>query len=202
MAEIECWSTQTQVCWALQAPTQRFRHRKTSTMRQPGAFFCAQNTQPYVSHYNWCWHVLWAVDMCLVFAFLYFISHCKIIMLTVCVHLSSKQRKGPLSLQDFRLIAVLGRGHFGKVHFLSRALFSLSMRLCNLESNRQVSINTKNKAAQCGNKCIDLMPREALDWRGHNYYFITRKLIHVRKCKKKEPFCDLHPIKFLYWLTF
>uniref|UniRef100_A0A8D0AZP8 protein kinase C n=1 Tax=Sander lucioperca TaxID=283035 RepID=A0A8D0AZP8_SANLU len=33
-----------------------------------------------------------------------------------CMHsISFKQRKGPLSLQDFRLIAVLGRGHFGKV---------------------------------------------------------------------------------------
>uniref|UniRef100_A0A8C1UUS8 protein kinase C n=1 Tax=Cyprinus carpio TaxID=7962 RepID=A0A8C1UUS8_CYPCA len=32
--------------------------------------------------------------------------------------LSSKQKKTPLSLQDFRLIAVLGRGHFGKVVFI------------------------------------------------------------------------------------
>lgn len=39
--------------------------------------------------------------------------------LTVPVGFSSKQKKGPLSLQDFRLIAVLGRGHFGKVRFLS-----------------------------------------------------------------------------------
>lgn len=34
-----------------------------------------------------------------------------------CSSCSSKQKKGPLSLQDFRLIAVLGRGHFGKVEF-------------------------------------------------------------------------------------
>uniref|UniRef100_A0A7N9AUW2 protein kinase C n=1 Tax=Mastacembelus armatus TaxID=205130 RepID=A0A7N9AUW2_9TELE len=36
---------------------------------------------------------------------------------TNVVHLLSqlKQKKGPLSLQDFRIIAVLGRGHFGKV---------------------------------------------------------------------------------------
>uniref|UniRef100_A0A8C2FYV7 protein kinase C n=1 Tax=Cyprinus carpio TaxID=7962 RepID=A0A8C2FYV7_CYPCA len=33
----------------------------------------------------------------------------------VCVYVCSKQKKTPLSLQDFRLIAVLGRGHFGKV---------------------------------------------------------------------------------------
>uniref|UniRef100_A0A674MIX9 protein kinase C n=1 Tax=Takifugu rubripes TaxID=31033 RepID=A0A674MIX9_TAKRU len=35
-----------------------------------------------------------------------------------CVELLKKkksQKKGPLSLQDFRMIAVLGRGHFGKV---------------------------------------------------------------------------------------
>uniref|UniRef100_A0A674NPP2 protein kinase C n=1 Tax=Takifugu rubripes TaxID=31033 RepID=A0A674NPP2_TAKRU len=47
---------------------------------------------------------------------------CVIIVLDCCFHLflSSwwipiKQKKGPLSLQDFRMIAVLGRGHFGKV---------------------------------------------------------------------------------------
>lgn len=36
--------------------------------------------------------------------------------LWMCLSVStSRQRKGPLTLQDFRLIAVLGRGHFGKV---------------------------------------------------------------------------------------
>uniref|UniRef100_A0A665VEC4 protein kinase C n=1 Tax=Echeneis naucrates TaxID=173247 RepID=A0A665VEC4_ECHNA len=45
----------------------------------------------------------------------YFIIPCKIFLLTLCICISSKQRQGPLSLQDFRLIAVLGRGHFGKV---------------------------------------------------------------------------------------
>uniref|UniRef100_A0A9J8CGB9 protein kinase C n=1 Tax=Cyprinus carpio carpio TaxID=630221 RepID=A0A9J8CGB9_CYPCA len=38
--------------------------------------------------------------------------------LYVCVYVCSKQKKTPLSLQDFRLIAVLGRGHFGKVVFI------------------------------------------------------------------------------------
>uniref|UniRef100_A0A671XIG6 protein kinase C n=1 Tax=Sparus aurata TaxID=8175 RepID=A0A671XIG6_SPAAU len=58
--------------------------------------------------------------------FLRFLDVCMILILFILVStmnvpadcivcLSSKQRKGPLSLQDFRLIAVLGRGHFGKV---------------------------------------------------------------------------------------
>uniref|UniRef100_A0A8C1T3Q3 protein kinase C n=1 Tax=Cyprinus carpio TaxID=7962 RepID=A0A8C1T3Q3_CYPCA len=36
-------------------------------------------------------------------------------LVCVCLCVNSKQKKTPLSLQDFRLIAVLGRGHFGKV---------------------------------------------------------------------------------------
>ncbi|KAI4871983.1 hypothetical protein NFI96_034508, partial [Prochilodus magdalenae] len=39
--------------------------------------------------------------------------------------LSSKQKKTPLGLQDFRLIAVLGRGHFGKASFVLYFLFSV-----------------------------------------------------------------------------
>ncbi|KAM9434968.1 serine/threonine-protein kinase N1b isoform 1-T1 [Clarias gariepinus] len=41
----------------------------------------------------------------------------------------SSQRRGPLCLQDFRLVAVLGRGHFGKVllseHKNSKKLFAI-----------------------------------------------------------------------------
>uniref|UniRef100_A0A8C4IHR7 protein kinase C n=1 Tax=Dicentrarchus labrax TaxID=13489 RepID=A0A8C4IHR7_DICLA len=41
--------------------------------------------------------------------------HCILFDTTIITLSFYKQRKGPLSLQDFRLIAVLGRGHFGKV---------------------------------------------------------------------------------------
>lgn len=45
--------------------------------------------------------------------------------------LSSKQRKGPMSLHDFRLIAVLGRGHFGKVPCCrSSSTFNVFVLVC------------------------------------------------------------------------
>uniref|UniRef100_A0AAR2LHI0 protein kinase C n=1 Tax=Pygocentrus nattereri TaxID=42514 RepID=A0AAR2LHI0_PYGNA len=51
---------------------------------------------------------------------------CSCICVCVCV---CRQSKGPLCLQDFRLIAVLGRGHFGKVllseHKFSGSLFAI-----------------------------------------------------------------------------
>lgn len=49
----------------------------------------------------------------------------------MCVCFSSKQKKGPLSLYDFRLIAVLGRGHFGKVQLLFKWMKFLRL-YCNI----------------------------------------------------------------------
>uniref|UniRef100_A0A8C5NGA4 protein kinase C n=1 Tax=Gouania willdenowi TaxID=441366 RepID=A0A8C5NGA4_GOUWI len=40
---------------------------------------------------------------------------CQLSLIPRSVFVCSRQKTGPLSLQDFRLIAVLGRGHFGKV---------------------------------------------------------------------------------------
>lgn len=61
------------------------------------------------------------------------------------VCLSSKQRKGPLSLQDFRLIAVLGRGHFGKVQFgeWSLCLFLLFCFSVNETFNLKYTVRRK-----------------------------------------------------------
>lgn len=68
---------------------------------RPGAFWC-----------------VWTIKISFWVSFFFFLPlslsiQSKCYLWYVC--LWSKQRKGPLSLQDFRLIAVLGRGHFGKV---------------------------------------------------------------------------------------
>uniref|UniRef100_A0A674N9N9 protein kinase C n=1 Tax=Takifugu rubripes TaxID=31033 RepID=A0A674N9N9_TAKRU len=63
------------------------------------------------------------VVMVLVFLPSRYVSSLHVSVFSVRMSLSShiprqeriKQKKGPLSLQDFRMIAVLGRGHFGKV---------------------------------------------------------------------------------------
>uniref|UniRef100_W5LGU3 protein kinase C n=1 Tax=Astyanax mexicanus TaxID=7994 RepID=W5LGU3_ASTMX len=44
-----------------------------------------------------------------------YICVCVCVCVCVCLWMYSKQKKTLLGLQDFRLIAVLGRGHFGKV---------------------------------------------------------------------------------------
>lgn len=82
----------------------------------------------------------------LIFYFLYFGIHYKC-SCWLCMGLSSKQRKGPLSLQDFRLIAVLGRGHFGKVQFDEwPVLFCfVNLELWKKSFIKQVSNNTKKQ---------------------------------------------------------
>lgn len=94
---------------------------------------------------SWCVLMCWMIKSDFGFGFLILLLSIHYERYSGYVCLWSKQRKGPLSLQDFRLIAVLGRGHFGKVpcliiippHALYEKTYCMSARRCCCRSIRR-----------------------------------------------------------------